>query len=100
MGERGTLISDGKTSRLRYLKGRGLPRLVPTEETIAVDRRYGVDEKLTFTEIEMPATTGTQPAFYDFLYDSLRKKKPLLVTPESVRKTMEVAHRARRSSRF
>lgn len=100
LGDRGTLISDGRTSRIRHMAAADLPDLMPVDGAAAPDRRYAADETISFVEKEMPARSGQQGRFYDYLYDSLRRGKPLLVTPESVRRTTEVVWRARRGTGF
>jgi predicted dehydrogenase len=100
MGRRGTLISAGGKSRLRYVADERLPELVPVDAPAAADRRYGADETISFIEREEPASSGERRSFYDYLYESLRGGRPLLVTPESVRRTMEVVERARMGTPF
>jgi scyllo-inositol 2-dehydrogenase (NADP+) len=99
LGTRGTLISDGQTVRLRYLAGKLKP-LKPIDAKAVAGRRYGTGEKLEFKEETLPVATEMKRVYYDHLYDSIRKGKPLLVTPESVRNTMAVLRLARKGTRF
>ena len=101
MGTRGTLISDGtRRARLRYTEAKKLPALKPIDSIAAVGRKYGTGETLTFTEETRPASLTPPKNFYDYLYDSLRKGKPLLVTPESSQRTMQVMQLARKGTPF
>lgn len=100
MGERGSLVSDGTTVKLRYTASKRLPKLKPVDDTAAVGRRYGTGEHIKFVEKQFPAGAKKVPSFYDSLYESIRKGKPLLVTPESVRQTMQVLQRARKGTLF
>jgi hypothetical protein len=65
-------------------------------------RTYGVigGETIVFKEEERPSTLPPKKTFYDYLYDTIRKGKPLFVTPESVRVTMSVIDRARKGTPF
>ena len=99
LGTRGTLISDGETFRLRYVVGKLKP-LKPIDAKAVAGRRYGTGEKIEFKEETLPAAITPKRNFYDCLYDSIRKGKPLYVTPESVRNTMEVMRLARKGTQF
>ena len=100
MGTKGSLICDGKTSKLRYVAGK-LPTLRPIDSKAVANRRYGIPgEKIEFREEEIPATATSAKNYYDYLYDSLRKGKPLFVTAESVRRTMDVLRLARKGTKF
>jgi len=103
MGDRGTLTSDGETTRLRYLEGkRKLPTIKPVDASQAPGRRYGTTppERLSFVEETIPSKPSKTLNFYDLLYDSLRKGKPLLATVQSARRTMEVLRMARKGTKF
>jgi len=99
MGSRGTLISDGETSRLRYHTQK-LPRLQPVDKHLVPSRAYDRLDTIEFKQEEMPSSAPSKRNFYDYLYDSIRKGKPLLVTPESVRHTMYVLQQARKGTPF
>jgi predicted dehydrogenase len=99
MGSKGTLVSDGRTSRLRYHTQK-LSRLRPIDKHLVPTRTYGVGERIEFKQEEMPSSAPSQRNFYDYLYDSIRKGKPLFVTPESVRPTMYVLQHARKGTMF
>ena len=100
MGSRGTLVSDGTTSRLRYTKARKLPRMKVNDSHMVATRKYGSGETIEFEEKTMPTKLEPKKDFYDSLYDSIRKGKPLFVTPESVRQVMWVMQQARKGTAF
>lgn len=100
MGSRGTLVSDGKTSRLRYTKARTLPRMKVNDSHMVATRKYGSGETIEFEEKTMPTKLAPKKDFYDSLYDSIRKGTPLFVTPESARQVMWVMQQARKGSPF
>lgn len=100
MGDRGSLVSDGKTFRLRYYVGPKLRPLRPVDSTMVASRTYGTGETIPFKEETVPAASPSKRSFYDYLYDSIRRGKPLLVTPESVQRTMSVLQAARKGTTF
>ena len=100
MGSRGTLVSDGKTSHLRCTELKRLPTVKPIDTHVVAERRYGFGEKIEFAEETIPSVGKSPKNYYDYLYDSLRKGKPLFVTPESVRNTMWVLQQARKGTGF
>jgi scyllo-inositol 2-dehydrogenase (NADP+) len=93
------MVADGKKSRLRY-HAQKLPRLRPIDKHLVPTRRYGTGEKIAFKEEEVPSSAPAKKEYYDCLYDSIRKGKPLAVTPESVRPTMYVLQHARKGTMF
>ena len=100
MGSRGTLVSDGRTSQLRYTEAKKLPPVKPIDSHVVASRRYGFGEVIKFVEETIPSVGTSKKNYYDYLYDSLRKGKPLFVTPESVRQTMWVLQQARKGTEF
>jgi len=55
---------------------------------------------IKFAEKTMPTAAKSKKNFYDYLYDTLRRGKPLFITPESVRNTMWVVQQARKGTKF
>ncbi len=100
MGSRGTLVSDGTTSRIRYTKARRLPKMKATDSHMVATRTYGSGETIEFEEKTMPSRLEPKRRFYDYLRESIRKGKPLFVTPESVRQVMWVIQQARKGTPF
>jgi len=99
MGTKGTLVCQGSTSKLRYVAGK-LKLLKPIDAKAVAGRRYGTGEKIEFVEEEIPAAAESKKKYYDYLYDTLRRGKPLFVTPESVWRTMQVLKLARKGTKF
>jgi len=102
MGSKGTLVSDGRTSRLRYHTQK-LPKVRAVAGHMVPTRAYGIiggSEKIDFKEEQVPSSAPSKKSFYDYLYDAIRKRKPLLVSPESVRPTMYVLQHARKGTPF
>jgi predicted dehydrogenase len=100
MGSRGTLVSDGQTSRLRYHKAKKLPVVKPIDKLAVEGRKYGFGEVIEFVEESMPSSLPPKRNYYDHLYDSLRKGKPLFVDPQEVRQVMYVIQEAKRGTPF
>lgn len=100
MGSRGTLVSDGKKARIKYTKARKLPKMKVIDSHMVATRKYGSGETIQFEEKTLPTPPAPKRNFYDYLYDSIRKGKPLFVTPESVRQVMWVIQQARKGTPF
>ena len=73
----------------------GLPLLTALSASLAT-----LGELFEFEEKTMPTKLAPKKDFYDSLYDSIRKDKPLFVTPESVRQLMWVMQQARKGTAF
>jgi len=100
MGSRGTLVSDGKTSHLRYQKAKKLPPLRPEDSTMVASRSYGTGEVIEFVEKTVPSSRPVKRSFYDHLHATIREGKPVYVTPESARQVLYVLRQARRGTPF
>jgi predicted dehydrogenase len=100
MGSRGTLVSDGRTSQIRYHKAKKLPTVKPIDKIAVAGRKYGFGEVIEFVEETVPSSLPPKRDYYDHLYDSIRKGKPLFVTPESVRPVIYVIQEARKRTAF
>lgn len=98
MGTCGTLVSQGGTSRIRYLNPKGLRK--PRVSEVLTHRRYGTDEQLPWQEKEEPTRTEQSVDFYGNLYAAIRHRSKLLVTPESVRELIRVLDLRRKTSGF
>ena len=67
--------------------------------TAPAGRKYGNDDKLPWEEKTVPVEPASPyPDFYEALYNSIRKRAKLLVTPQSVRETTWVLDQVRKSS--
>jgi len=103
-GRWGTLWLQGKKAYMKRFDPKKIKKLKPNDLHYAPERRYGVipgPDEIPWMEQEMAVEPKKQvQSYYDRLYLSLRKKAPLLVTPESARLTYEVLARIRRGSGF
>jgi predicted dehydrogenase len=90
MGTQGTLAGNAGELRWKYFDPGDLPeRQVSTEPT--PDRSYNKEEipwKEETWKVDESASRG--PAFYPDLYQTIRKGKPLYITPESVRRQIAI----------
>lgn len=103
MGSLGTLVQQGEEFFLKYLDPATLPKLKVADTPAVPERKYGVvgGETLVWNEKRVPAGPPEMAVdFYARLYDSLRLKKKLFVTPESVREVIRVIALARRGTKF
>jgi len=98
MGTRGTLVSQGGTSRIRYFDPKALPKLKASETL--THRQYGSGEQLPWQEKEEPTKLDKAVDFYGNLYGAIRRGRKLLITPESVRELVRVLDICRKRSGF
>lgn len=99
LGDCGTLVSDGKTSQIKYYNPK---RVKPLKviETPPVGRGYGNDDKLPWREKSMPVRSKDKATYYDNVFDVLRKRKAMAITPESVREVIRVIALTRKGTKF
>lgn len=98
MGTRGGLTGSGGSIKWKYFEPKDLPR-----KSVAVsptpDRSYN-RESLPLREESWTAdkdkTSAYQAKFYLELYETIKKDRPLSITPESVRKQIWVLDECRR----
>lgn len=95
LGTCGTLTSDGAKSTIRYFDPRKVKEL-PVLTGAAEGRAYGNADKLPWRKKTMPSTSRDKSTFYDNVYDVLRNRKKMVVTPESVLQVLAVMEKARR----
>ncbi|OGV37775.1 MAG: hypothetical protein A2020_05280 [Lentisphaerae bacterium GWF2_45_14] len=97
MGTRGGLSGSFSELKWKYFKPNSLPKR-KVEEGPAPDRGYS-SETIPFIEeswkVENDKTPG-QTGFYIDLFETLRNKKPLYITPESVCIQMKVLDKCRK----
>ncbi len=96
-GSSGALCSVKGGFHLRWFDPTGLPEPV-VDEGAAAGRRYQRPEELPWQEDELHPVQerSTALCFYDGLRATLRDGAPVEVTPESVRRQIEIIERARR----
>ena len=98
-GTAGALQSVDGGLRLRWFDPSGLPPPV-VDEGPAAGRRYQAAEDLPWQEEHVKPLQGRSTAlcFYDGLQATLRAGAPLQVTPQSVRRQIEIIERLRGSA--
>ena len=99
LGSCGTLVSDGKTSKIAWFDPRELGKLEPSEAP-PPGRIYGNDDVIPWQEEEVPSVGPSIGDFYDSVWAVLREGKPLVVKPEEALEVVRVTQAAKRASRF
>jgi scyllo-inositol 2-dehydrogenase (NADP+) len=101
-GTAGGLTSDGSQLTVRWLDPAGLADIEP-DEGVAAGRRYGSDEQIAWSEevIDLAPPNGERTLhYYRRLAETLRDGAELFVTPQSVRRQIEIMERAREQTGF
>ncbi|NDL60131.1 Gfo/Idh/MocA family protein [Phytoactinopolyspora mesophila] len=101
-GTTGGLASDGSRLTVRWFDPAGLAEIEP-DDGVAAGRRYGSDEQIDWSEevIDVEPAGGDRTLhFYRHLAETLRDGAELFVTPESVRRQIEIMERAREQTGF
>ncbi len=99
LGDCGTLSSDGKTSTINYVDPKKVGPL-KVIETPPVGRVYGNDEKLPWRTKTMAVGSKDKTTYHDTVADTLRRGKPMVVTPESAREVIRVTAAVRKGTPF
>ncbi len=99
LGSNGTLVSDGKTSKIKRFDPTKVKPLAVVE-TPPVNRRYGNDDVLPWEEYETPSVAKSEGDFYDNVFAVVRRAAKQDITPESVLEVMKVIERAKRGTGF
>lgn len=101
MGTYGTVIRDGRELIFKYYDPSLLGEL-RVDEGPAAGRKYGTGEEIEWHEERWkPEGRVSQvKAFYDLLHGTVREGKPVHITPESVRRQIQVIERARQVANF
>lgn len=97
VGTTGALVGDGKTFTVRWFEPDSLGTL-QLDDGPAPGRMYGTGETIDWQEEVRTLGRGTRSAalrFYDRLQATLRDGAPVFVTPESVRRQIQVIEEAR-----
>lgn len=102
MGSLGSISCDGRVLTLKWCDPAKLVDLVAEEELAVPGRRYGTGEVVEWMEesFPLPANPSQPGEWYRLLYHSLVEGAPLLVTPESIRRQMELFEEIRQMSGF
>lgn len=97
LGTNGTLISDGKTSQLKYFNPKELKPLKVNEAT-PEGRKYGSGDVIPWKEETRESTADVPTDFYDNVFSVLKKRKKMDITPEEVREVMRVIEKAHKEN--
>lgn len=98
-GACGTLVTDGKTSTIRWFDPKDAPPLEAYDGP-AANRAYGNADKLPWQEKTVEASAPVPVDFYDNVFGVVRRGEPPVVTCESVREVMRVIAMIRKGTRF
>lgn len=99
LGTAGGLQGTSSELKVRWIDAAALPPVTASEGP-AAGRSYGTPERLDWHEETLRPKQERTPyaLFYDRLADTLRAGAPLFVTPESVRRQIEIIERAREAT--
>ncbi|HRJ73199.1 MAG TPA: Gfo/Idh/MocA family oxidoreductase [Terrimicrobiaceae bacterium] len=89
-GSRGSLTSDGQTSRIRYYDGSKVGAL-NVIDAAAPGRQY-LSEQLPWEEAELQAEPSPVKPFHENILDALSGKALAIVTPESAAEVVRVTN--------
>ncbi|MGH3490758.1 MAG: Gfo/Idh/MocA family protein [Actinopolymorphaceae bacterium] len=101
-GTTGALVGDGKTFTLRWFDPHSVGAL-ELDEGPAVGRRYGTGEEISWQqEVRTLGRTPRSAAlrYYDKLESTLRHGAEVFVTPESIRRQIQIISDARRQTGY
>lgn len=99
LGSCGTLVSDGKTSTIRWFDPKKLNRL-PVVEEPTPGRTYGNDDEIPWHTEEVPSVGPSIGDFYDNVWDVLRERRAMVVKPEEALEVVRVTQACKRVSGF
>ncbi len=99
LGSRGTLVSDGTTSKIEWFDRKAVKKL-KVVETPPPGRSYGNDDVLPWQSEEVPSVGPSIGDFYDNVAGVLRGKAKLIVSPEEALEVVRVTQAAKRKSGF
>lgn len=99
-GTCGTMQVVGDTAQIKYFDPKEVKPIKAVDGPV-MSRGYGNDDRLPWQEKTLKAEpTKPYPDFYVNLAGAIRKRKPLLVTLESVRNQIAVLDRIRKSAHW
>jgi len=98
MGRNGTMVSDGKISRMKFYDPATVPPAEIEEGLAATGRKY-LTEELPWQEIETPSKpTSAQPSFYDCVASAIDGRPDPLVAIGNALEVMRVLDLAQKAS--
>lgn len=101
-GTAGGISCDDTTATVRWFDPSTLPELEPDEGAVP-GRKYGTGETIDWQteQIEIPKSNRSAALmFYDRFYATVREGTEVYVTPESVRRQIDIIERARQQTGF
>jgi len=101
-GTTGALVGDGTTFTLRWFEAETLTTL-DLDEGPAAGRRYGTGETIDWQHEVRTLGRGSRSAalrYYDRLQATLREGAAVFVTPESVRRQIQIIEDARKQTGY
>ncbi len=101
-GTTGALVGDGATFTVRWFDAEAAATL-ELDEGPAAGRRYGTGEKIDWQQEVRTLGRGNRSAalrFYDRLESTLRKGAEVFVTPQSIRRQIQLIEDAREQTGF
>ncbi|MEO8205842.1 MAG: Gfo/Idh/MocA family oxidoreductase [Chthoniobacterales bacterium] len=100
LGDKGTLISDGVTTQLKYFDPAEAPRPALEESMMAAGREYN-SEKLPWKEESRPVEPSyIVPTFFENVADAINGKAKLIATAEDAAEITRILEVARKTSGF
>ncbi len=99
LGSYGTLLSDGKTSKIEWFDPKKLKKLEAIEAP-PPDRAYGNDDTIPWQSEEVPSVGPSIGDFYDNVWAVLRERKAMVVKPEQALEVVRVTQACKRASGF
>ena len=100
LGSRGSLISDGKTSQIKYFDESDLPPY-EVRRGPSLERGYNFgDNQIPFKEKTVPSEGKTPGDLYDNVYAVLREGAEHDIPAEQARETVRLTEAARKKSGF
>jgi scyllo-inositol 2-dehydrogenase (NADP+) len=99
LGSTGTLVSDGKTSKIEWFDPQA-PGPLPVVEQPHPDRQYGNDDVIPWQSEEPPSVSDPIGDFYDNVWAVLRERKAMIVKPEEALEVVRVTQACKRDSGF
>lgn len=98
LGSRGTLVSDGTTSKIQWFDGK--LKALPNIETPTPGRTYGNDDVIPWKTEEVPSVGPSIGDFYDNVWAVLRDRKKMIVKPEEAVEVVRVTQACKRMSGY
>ena len=100
-GTKGTLISEGKTIKLKYLDPKvELKEIKADPGTPGSGSDFGNSEVLTWIEETIPTSDGGTEVIFDYFYEAYRNGKPYPITSDEAMEVVKVLENAKIGTEF